>query len=192
MNKKNITLILVGIMLLILQLNIRVGNTYIDIFSDLVGAILIAIGGFPISKRNLVFKKMRGIMILGIILSIFSLAFGYLVGIKGNQYTTQIVTGCATITLIYFTYYFSEGLMLEAKFQEKEAATRSFRKIWFLLGALIFASFMTTMSNISMLVIITQALTAIFAIYYCSAVLTACKQLYMEGLPTKHMDTSNL
>lgn len=192
MNKKNITLVLIGIMLLLLQFNIRISNVYIDIFSDLIGAILLAIGGLPLCKRNLLFKKMRTVIILGLVLSALGLVISIYGGINDIPKVSEIVTGFSTITLIYFTYYFNEGLMLEAKFQEKEATTRSFRKIWFILGVLIFAIFISITTDISLLITGVQALAVIYAVYYASTVLTACKQLYMEGLPTKHMDTSNL
>lgn len=188
MNKKNITMILIGIMLLVLQFNIRIAGAYVDITCDLVGAILIAVGGFPLTKRNVLFKKMRIIMITGIILSALGIMLGIYGGIADNTYTLQIISGFATFTLIYLTYYFTEGLILEAKFQEKSAVTRSFRVTWFILGALIFVSFITVTSGIYYAVIAAQAATAIFALYYCSSVLTACSQLYMEGLPTKHMN----
>lgn len=192
MNKKNITLILAGIMLLLLQFNIRIGSVYVDLFPDILGAILIAIGGFPLTKRNLLFKKMRGSIILGLILTALGLFVSIYGGINNKMFTSEIALGLSTVFLIYFTYYFTEGLMLEAKFQEKEAVTRSFRRIWLILGILIFAIFFSLSSDISLISTCVQALAVIYAIYYCSAVLTACKQLYMEGLPTKHMDTSQL
>ena len=46
MNKKNISLILIGILLLVLQFYVRVGNATIDVFSDVIGFILIVIGIF--------------------------------------------------------------------------------------------------------------------------------------------------
>ena len=95
-----------------------------------------------------------------------------------------------TIFTIYFTYYFTEAIILEAKFQEKSATTRSFRIVWLLLGALVFIHYIAFMSNISLASILVGAGSGICAIYYCSTMLTACKQLYMEGLPTKHMDIS--
>ena len=125
MNKKNISLILIGILLLVLQFYVRVGNATIDVFSDVIGFILI-----------------------------------------------------------------TEAIILEAKFQEKSAATRSFRIVWLLLGALVFIHYIAFMSNISLASILVGAGSGICAIYYCSTMLTACKQLYMEGLPTKHMDIS--
>lgn len=189
MNKKNITLILVGFLILILQFNITVGNVTIDIFSDLAAFILIAVGGLPLADRNITFKKMRRMIFIGLILSILSLLISLNVLIPTDVADTKsIVTGLSTIAAIYITYYFSEGLILEAKFQEKSAVTRSLRITWFVLGALIFGSFIAVTSGISMVIILVQAITAIFAIFYCSSVLTACKPLYMEGLPTKHMN----
>lgn len=185
MNKKNITFVLVGIMMLIVQFNVTIGTFTFDIFSDIVAFILIAIGGFPLTNRNVTFKKMRLIIVLGLILT----TLGLIINIcnLGGESSASIVTGLSTIVTIYFTYYFNEGLMLEAKFQEKSAVTRSFTIIWFVFGILIFGNFIAVTSNVSLIIILVQALTLIFAIYYCSTVFTACKQLYMEGLPTKHM-----
>ena len=185
MNKKNITFVLVGIFMLILQFNITIGTATVDIFSDIIAFILIAIGGFPLTNRNVTFKKMRLIIVLGLVLTTFGTIIG--VGSLGGSSSASIVTGLSTIVTIYFTYYFNEGLILEAKFQEKSAVTRSFTITWFVFGILIFGNFIAITSNISLIIILVQALTAIFAIYYCSTVFTACKQLYMEGLPTKHM-----
>lgn len=110
-------------------------------------------------------------------------------GDSASQMRTM-AAGLSTIFTIYFTYYFTEAIILEAKFQEKSAATRSFRIVWLLLGALVFIHYIAFMSNISLASILVGAGSGICAIYYCSTMLTACKQLYMEGLPTKHMDIS--
>ena len=59
MNKKNISLILIGILLLVLQFYVRVGNATIDVFSDVIGFILIVIGILPLAPRNVLFKKAR-------------------------------------------------------------------------------------------------------------------------------------
>lgn len=188
MNKKNIILILTGVMLLILQFNITVGAASFDIFSDVLAFVLIAVGGFPLAKRNVLFKKMRRIIILGIVLTTLGFIINCYGALQNIKNTYSIVVGLSTIVSIYFTYYFTEGLMLEAKFQEKSAATRSFRIIWFILGALIFVEFIAATTGQTMLIIIAQAVAGIFGIYFCSSVLTACNQLYMEELPTKHMD----
>ena len=65
MNKKNISLILIGILLLVLQFYVRVGNATIDVFSDVIGFILIVIGILPLAPRNVLFKKARLAAILG-------------------------------------------------------------------------------------------------------------------------------
>jgi len=188
MNKKNITLILVGILLLVLQFNISIGSSRIDLFSDILAFILIAVGGFPLAKRNVVFKKMKGIIILGLVLTTIAQLINIYNYFGAVSNINSIITGLSTIVAIYFTYYFTEGLILEAKFQDKSAVTRSFRITWFVLGALIFIEFIAATSDNMSLIIISQAVTGIFTIYFCSSVLTACNQLYMEGLPTKHMN----
>ena len=72
MNKKNISLVCAGILLLSLQLMIKIGNVYFDIFNDILAFILIAIGGFPLTKRNNTFKKSGRIIVIGLILTVFA------------------------------------------------------------------------------------------------------------------------
>ena len=72
MNKKNITLVCAGIILLSLQLIINISGVYIDIFNDVVAFILIAIGGFPLARRNNVFKKSGRIIVIGLILTVMA------------------------------------------------------------------------------------------------------------------------
>lgn len=187
MNKKNIILILAGIILLVFQFNISIGSSRIDIFSDILAFILIAVGGFSLAKRNVVFKKMKGITILGIVLTTIGQILNIYNFFSEVANINTIITGLSTIVTIYFTYYFTEGLILEAKFQDKSAVTRTFRISWFVLGALIFIEYIAATTNTMSLIIISQAVTGIYAIYFCSSILTACRQLYMEGLPTKHM-----
>ena len=48
MNKKNISFILAGFLLLTLQFNVKIGSVYIDIFNDILAAVLITAGAFPL------------------------------------------------------------------------------------------------------------------------------------------------
>lgn len=191
MNKKNISLILAGIMLLVLQFHIRLGTASIDIFSDVIAFILIILGIWNLVPRNVLFKKTRAVAFMGLAATVIGQG---LMLIDWGDSASEMMTlsaGLSTIFTIYFTYYFTEAIILEAKFQEKSAATRSFRIIWLLLGALIFIHYIAFMSNISIASVMVEAIAVICAIYYCSSMLTACKQLYMEGLPTKHMQVSD-
>lgn len=190
MNKKNISLILTGILLLVLQFQIRLGAATIDIFSDVIAFILIILGVWNLVPRNVLFKKSRAAACLGLVAAIVGQGLMLMDWGDTTSQMRTLSTGLSTIFTIYFTYYFTEAIILEAKFQEKSAVTRSFRMVWLLLGALIFIHYIAFMSNISIASILVGAVAGICGIYYCSAMLTGCKQLYMEGLPTKHMDTS--
>lgn len=187
MNKKNITLVCAGIILLSLQLIINISGVYIDIFNDVVAFILIAIGGFPLVKRNNVFKKSGRIIVIGLILTVMAQLLSIYSSNLGLTNIVTIMCGLSVIVNIYYTYYFNEGLILEAKFQEKEALTRSIRLIWALYGILVFLSFIATMAGIRMVTITANALSLIYCIFYVSNIMNISKQLYMEGLPTKHM-----
>ncbi len=190
MNKKNISLILSGIILLILQFNIKIGNATVDVCSDIVGYILIIVGILPLAIRNVMFKKSRNMAFIGLLVSIGCQGANLIDWGETASTATTVVSAFSTIFTIYFTYYFSEALILEAKFQDKSATTRSLRVTWALFGVLIFVHYIAFMSNISIAALIVQAIVAICGIYYCSQVLTACKQLYMDGIPTERMDTS--
>lgn len=118
MNKKNISLILIGILLLVLQFYVRVGNATIDVFSDVIGFILIVIGILPLAPRNVLFKKARLAAILGTAAAVIGQALLFKDwGDSASQMRTM-AAGLSTIFTIYFTYYFTEAIILEAKFQE--------------------------------------------------------------------------
>lgn len=192
MNKKNISFILAGVILLILQFNIKIGSATIDVCSDIIAYILIIIGIMPLTKRNVMFKKSRNMSFVGLVVAIGCQAVSFIDWGDTASTVTTTVSALSTIFTIYFTYYFSEAIILEAKFQDKSATTRSLRITWALFGILIFVHYIAFMSNVSIAALIVQAVVAICGIYYCSQILTACNQLYMEGLPTKRMDTGSI
>ena len=192
MNKKNISFILAGVILLILQFNIKIGSATIDVCSDIIAYILIIIGIMPLTKRNIMFKKSRNVSFVGLVAAIGCQAVSFIDWGDTASTVTTTVSALSTIFTIYFTYYFSEAIILEAKFQDKSATTRSLRVTWALFGVFIFVHYIAFMSNLSIAALIVQAVVAICGIYYCSQILTACNQLYMEGLPTKRMDTGSI
>ncbi len=192
MNKKNISFILAGVILLILQFNIKIGSATIDVCSDIIAYILIIIGIMPLTKRNIMFKKSRNVSFVGLVAAIGCQAVSCIDWGNTASTVTTTVSALSTIFTIYFTYYFSEAIILEAKFQDKSATTRSLRVTWALFGVFIFVHYIAFMSNVSIAALIVQAVVAICGIYYCSQILTACNQLYMEGLPTKRMDTGSI
>lgn len=192
MNKKNISFILAGVILLILQFNIKIGSATIDVCSDIIAYILIIIGIMPLTKRNIMFKKSRNVSFVGLVAALGCQAVSFIDWGDTASTVTTTVSALSTIFTIYFTYYFSEAIILEAKFQDKSATTRSLRVTWALFGVFIFVHYIAFMSNVSIAALIVQAVVAICGIYYCSQILTACNQLYMEGLPTKRMDTGSI
>lgn len=192
MNKKNISFILAGVILLILQFNIKIGSATIDVCSDIIAYILIIIGIMPLTKRNIMFKKSHNVSFVGLVAAIGCQAVSFIDWGDTASTVTTTVSALSTIFTIYFTYYFSEAIILEAKFQDKSATTRSLRVTWALFGVFIFVHYIAFMSNVSIAALIVQAVVAICGIYYCSQILTACNQLYMEGLPTKRMDTGSI
>lgn len=185
MNKRNITLILAGILIQVLEYTVKIGDVRIDLFSDIVAYILILIGIMPLIKRNNLFKKSKNTAIKALIVSIFVQAINF---VDLGQYTANIDTftkGLITIFSIYFTYYFTESIMLESKMQDKSALTRNFRTTWAVFGIFIFVYYIAFVASYSVLSIGIQALTLLCALYYSSTVLTSCNQLYNYDI-SKH------
>ncbi len=185
MNKKNIALILAGILIQVLEFTVNIGGARVDIFSDIIAYALIIIGVMPLVPRNRLFKKTKNSAIKGLIVSVIVQAVNFY---DFGEYASTMDTftrGLTTIFAIYVTYYFTESIMLESKRQDKAALTRNFRITWAVLGIFIFVSYIAFMSNVSIASILVQALVLVCTIYYSSVVFTACNQLYMEGIPTK-------
>ena len=185
MSKKNITLILAGILIQILEFTIKIGDVRIDLFSDIIAYILILIGIMPLINRNNLFKKSKNTAIKGLLVSIFVQAINC---IDFGDATTNVDTftkGLVTIFAIYFTYYFTESIMLESKTQDKAALTRNFRITWSILGIFIFVNYIAFVSTISFLQIGLQAITLLCALYYSSTILTGCSQLYTDKVSDK-------
>ena len=182
MNKKNITLILAGILIQVLEFTVKIGDVRIDLFSDIIGYILILIGIFPLINRNNLFKKSKNTAIKGLIVSIFVQALNFIDFGEGSVSVDTFTKGLITIFSIYFTYYFTESIMLEAKMQDKAALTRNFRVTWAILGGFIFISYIAFVSTISLLSIGLQAVTLLCTLYYISTIWTGCNQLYTDQI----------
>ena len=181
MNKKNITLILAGLLIQILEFTVKIGDVRIDLFSDIIGYILIIIGIMPLINRNNLFKKSKNTAIKGLLVSILVQAINFIDFAEGTANIDTFTKGLITIFSIYFTYYFTESIMLEAKTQDKVALTRNFRITWSVLGIFIFINYIAFISTISILSIGLQAVTLLCALYYSSTVLTGCRQLFTDN-----------
>ena len=96
----------------------------------------------------------------------------------GSMLTISL--GITVIFAIYFTYYFTEALIMESNIQEKSAVTRNYQMTWLILSAAVFAHFMIFGSTISLYSILVEALVGICALYYCFTVYSSSKQLYED------------
>ena len=184
-SKKNMYLVLVGILIQVLTFEVRIGGAKIDIFSDIIAYALIISGIYGIAVRNKMFKKSFSKAIQGLIVSIIIQAINCIsLGDAASQ--AEIFTkGLSTIFVIYFTYYFNEGVMLEAVLQEKAAIVRTFRISWAVLGVFLFVHFIALMSGITWAALIAQIVVVMCVIYYITTVSNTCKLLYMDGLPKR-------
>ena len=174
MNKKNIILILVGILIISMRFNVTFGHINIDVTNDCVGFLLIIIGVLPMINRNSRFKKS------GIIASVIAQVINFIDWQEAAGSMLTISLGITVIFAIYFTYYFTEALIMESNIQEKSAVTRNYQMTWLILSAAVFAHFMMFGSTISLYSILVEALVGICALYYCFTVYSSSKQLYED------------
>lgn len=179
MNKKNSLLVIIGIFLICTRFWVSFGTVNIDVSNDIVGYILIFLGMKDLKGLNSRFKK-------GMILSLAGLAGAvlsqYLIArawpIPETMYSIAI--GISVVFAIYFTYYYTEALVMEARIQEKSAVTRNYQVTWLLMSVGIFVHYFAFKSTITMWSILVEALIAVITIYYCFLVFSTSKQLYED------------
>ena len=172
MNKKNIILILVGILIISMRFNVTFGHINIDVTNDCVGFLLIIIGVLPMINRNSRFKKSGIVAIVGFIASVIAQIINF---IDWQEAAGSMLTISLGITVI-----FAEALIMESNIQEKSAVTRNYQMTWLILSAAVFAHFMIFGSTISLYSILVEALVGICALYYCFTVYSSSKQLYED------------
>ncbi len=180
MNKKNIILILIGIFLISLRFNVAIGHINIDITNDCVGFLLIVLGAIHLMNRNSLFKKAGVVSIVGLIASIIAQIINFIDWQDAAATMLSISMGITVIFAIYYTYYFTEALIMEANVQEKSAVTRNFQMTWLILSAAIFIHFMAFGASITLYSILVEAVIGICAFYYCFSVYSSTKQLYED------------
>ena len=180
MNKKNSLFVLIGILFICTRFWVSFGTVHIDISNDIIGYVLILLGVKDMRTRNSRFKKS---MIL---------AAAGLAGALVSQYLTardwpaspetmySIAIGISVVFAIYFTYYYTDALVMEARIQEKSAVTRNYQVTWLLLSAGIFVHYFAFKSSITIASILVEALIAIMTLYYCFSVFSTSKQLYED------------
>ena len=110
MNKKNIILILVGILIISMRFNVTFGHINIDVTNDCVGFLLIIIGVLPMINRNSRFKKSGIVAIVGFIASVIAQVINFIDWQEAAGSMLTISLGITVIFAIYFTYYFINTL----------------------------------------------------------------------------------
>jgi uncharacterized membrane protein YgcG len=92
----------------------------------------------------------------------------------------SIAIGISVVFAIYFTYYYTEALVMEARIQEKNAVTRNYQVTWLLLAAAIFIHYFAFKSATTMWSILVEALIVVLSLYYCFSVFSTSRQLYED------------
>lgn len=178
MNRKSLNLILIGVFLISVRFLITIGIVRLDVSSDVIGFILIICGMQGFRTLNSLSKKAFVVSWLGLIGAIVSQVINSLSwpsDIASTMYSISI--GISVIFSIYFTYYFIEALMLEAKVQDKQAVTRNYQIMWFVLAAVIFAHYFIFMSSVSVQSTVVEVIVVIIAMYTCLNIKNSAKQL---------------
>ena len=166
MNKKNSLFVLIGIFLICTRFWISIGSVHIDITNDIVGYILIFIG-----------------MILSVAGLISAVLSQYLISRdwpSSPETMYSIAIGISVVFAIYFTYYYTEALIMEARIQEKNAVTRNYQITWLLLSVGIFIHYFAFKASTTVYSILVEALIIVITIYYCFSVFSTSKQLYED------------
>ena len=150
MNKKNWLFVITGIFLICRRFWVSFGTVNIDISNDIVGYILIFLGINNMKELNSRFKKGMFLSLAGLAGAILS---QYLIArdwpVPETMYSIAI--GISVVFAIYFTYYYTEALVMEARIQEKTAVTRNYQITWLLMSAGIFVQYFAIKSTIKLI-----------------------------------------
>lgn len=178
MNKKNIILILIGIFFVSLRFNISFGHITIDIANDCIGFLLIILGAVHMMNRNSLFKKAGVVSVIGLIASVIAQAINFVDWQDAAQTMSAISMGITVIFAIYFTYYFTEALIMDSNVQNQSAATRNYQLMWLALSAPVFIHFIVFGAATTTTSILVEAVVLICVIHYDFSVYTTSRQLY--------------
>ena len=163
MNKKNSLFVITGIFLICTRFWVSFGTVNIDISNDIVGYILIFLGINNMKELNSRFKKGMFLSLAGLAGAILS---QYLIArdwpVPETMYSIAI--GISVVFAIYFTYYYTEALVMEARIQEKTAVTRNYQITWLLMSAGIFVHYFAFKSTIHFL----TNIKLIFTLFVCT------------------------
>ena len=177
MNKKNSLLVLIGIFLICTRFWISIGPVHIDINMMFCG---LNFGSTP----KLAFEPLIIIPIFAFVLSLVQTVLSqYLISRdwpSSPETMYSIAIGISVVFAIYFTYYYTEALIMEARIQEKNAVTRNYQITWLLLSAGIFIHYFAFKASTTVYSILVEALIIIITMYYCFSVFSTSKQLYED------------
>ena len=112
-----------------MRFNVTFGHINIDVTNDCVGFLLIIIGVLPMINRNSRFKKSGIVAIVGFIASVIAQIINFIDWQEAAGSMLTISLGITVIFAIYFTYYFTEALIMESNIQEKSAVTRNYQML---------------------------------------------------------------
>jgi len=180
MNKKNMLLIIIGVFLISTRFWVSSGTIYVDISHDILGFILIILGMKDLKGLNSRFKKGFIMSFAGLAAAIASQAIMVVDWKEAESSMLTAAIGLGVIFDIYFTYYFTEALILEAKVQEKLAVVRNYQVTWLLLSASLFIHYFLFKANTSVGSVLLETLIAVLALFYSYNVFTTSKQLYED------------
>ena len=186
MNKKNSLFVLIGIFLICTRFWISIGSVHIDITNDIVGYILIFIGmnlGATEEPTDFFNSRLKKGMILSVAGLISAVLSQYLISRdwpSSPETMYSIAIGISVVFAIYFTYYYTEALIMEARIQEKNAVTRNYQITWLLLSVGIFIHYFAFKASTTVYSILVEALIIVITIYYCFSVFSTSKQLYED------------
>ena len=163
-----------------MRFNVTFGHINIDVTNDCVGFLLIIIGVLPMINRNSRFKKSGIVAIVGFIASVIAQIINFIDWQEAAGSMLTISLGITVIFAIYFTYYFTEALIMESNIQEKSAVTRNYQiDLAYFISCCILHILMIFGSTISLYSILLK-LSLEYVLYTTASQFTAQANSFMK------------
>lgn len=123
--------IIIGLLILIIDIEFQIGGFTFDIISDLAGFIIVIIGMKEILDWSPLLKRSKKHAIIGAIAYVFMRVSQIFEEIKLIELIMLAIT---IITFIYLTYYLMEGILVETKTEKKTEIDGTIRGAWIIMA----------------------------------------------------------
>ncbi len=164
--KSKMDFVFLGIVLQAIDFTLNLQYFKLNITSA-VAFVLIIVGLKPyIGEQNRIFRKCFKSMIRILVIFAISVVSGFFNFKEFNASIAMLFFAVISVLYMYFTYYFTECVVLQAKMVAKEDISKPMKSTWTLLGIGIVGYYFANSMGFGAIALIVHAAYILAALYY--------------------------